>query len=101
MAFFGKTQDRFPHMDVTGKEGVGSLIWASLFSVTLRDECLKVHWFLSMENAREKIERWRKDYNEFRPHSSLGDLTPQQFLDKFSTRIKSQKTTLLAGPVFG
>jgi len=71
------------------------------FNGTFRDECLNVNWFLSMEDSREKIEKWRKDYNEFRPHSSLGDLTPQQFLDKFSTRIKGQKTPLLAGPVFG
>ena len=71
------------------------------FNGSFRDECLNVNWFLSMEDAREKIERWRKDYNEFRPHSSLGDLKPQQFLDKFSTRIKDQKTPLLAGPVFG
>ena len=71
------------------------------FNGTFRDECLNVNWFLSMEDAREKIERWRKDYNEFRPHSSHGDLTPQQFLDKFSTRIKDQKTPLLAGPVLG
>jgi len=71
------------------------------FNGTFRDECLNVNWFLSMDDAREKIEKWRKDYNEFRPHSSLRDLTPRQFVDKFSTRIKGQKTSLLAGPVFG
>ena len=70
------------------------------FNGTFRDECLNVNWFLSMEDAREKIEKWRKDYNEFRPHSSLGDLTPRQFVDKFSSRIQGQKTPLLAGPVF-
>jgi putative transposase len=41
------------------------------FNGTFRDECLNVNWFLSMEDAREKIEKWRGDYNEFRPHSSL------------------------------
>jgi len=51
--------------------------------------------------AKVIVEGWRKEYNRFRPHSSLGDLTPRQFVDKFSTRIKDQKTTLLAGPVFG
>ena len=71
------------------------------FNGTFRDECLNVNWFLSMEDAREKIEKWRKDYNEFRPHSSLGDLTPRQFVDKFSTRIKGQKNLLLAGTVLG
>jgi putative transposase len=71
------------------------------FNGTFRDECLNVNWFLSMEDAREKIEKWREDYNEFRPHSSLGDLTPRQFIDKFKSRLKSQKTSFLAGPVFG
>jgi len=49
------------------------------FNGSLRDECLNVHWFLSLSDAREKIERWRLDYNEFRPHSSLGNLTPSEF----------------------
>ena len=71
------------------------------FNGTFRDECLNVNWFLSMEDAREKIETWRRDYNEFRPHSSLGDLTPRQFIDKFESSLKSQKTSFLAGPVFG
>jgi len=55
------------------------------FNDTLRDECLNINWFLSMEDARGKIERWRVDYNEFRPHSSLGDLTPQQFAEQNTT----------------
>lgn len=49
------------------------------FNGSFRDECLNLHWFLSLEDAREKIERWRVDYNEYRPHSSLGDLTPSEF----------------------
>ena len=53
------------------------------FNGSSRDECLNVNWILSMEDAQEKIEKWRLDYNEFRPHSSLGDLTPQQFVDKY------------------
>ncbi|MGB7295935.1 MAG: integrase core domain-containing protein [Candidatus Aminicenantales bacterium] len=52
------------------------------FDGSFRDECLNVNWFLSMEDAQEKIEKWRKDYNEFRPNRSLGDLTPRQFVDK-------------------
>jgi hypothetical protein len=62
------------------------------FNGTFRDECLNVNWFLSMEDAREKIEKWRRDYNEFRPHSSLGDLTPGQFVDKYKSSLRSQKT---------
>jgi len=71
------------------------------FNGSFRDECLNVNWFLSMEDAREKVDKWRLDYNEFRPHSSLGDLTPRQFVDKYKISIRSQKTPLLAGSVFG
>ncbi len=49
------------------------------FNGSFRDECLNTHWFLSMEDARSKIETWRKDYNEFRPHSALGNKTPKEF----------------------
>jgi putative transposase len=49
------------------------------FIGSFRDECLNVNWFLSLDDAREKIEAWRVDYNEFRPHSSLGDRTPADF----------------------
>jgi putative transposase len=48
------------------------------FNGSLRDECLNTNWFLSMEDARAKIESWRREYNEFRPHSSLGERTPSQ-----------------------
>ena len=38
-------------------------------------------WFLSMEDAKEKIEEWREEYNTFRPHSCLGDLTPEMYIE--------------------
>ncbi|OEU68681.1 MAG: transposase [Desulfovibrio sp. S3730MH75] len=50
------------------------------FNGSFRDECLNTHWFLSIADARIKIEAWRKEYNEFRPHSSLGDQTPNDFI---------------------
>ena len=43
------------------------------FNGSFRDECLNVNWFQSLGEARAKIEIWRKEYNEFRPHSSLAD----------------------------
>lgn len=49
------------------------------FNGRLREECLNTHWFLSLEDARDKIEAWRQDYNESRPHTSLGYLTPLEF----------------------
>lgn len=52
------------------------------FNGRLRDECLNVMQFLSIEDARAKIEAWRIDYNAHRPHSSLGNLTPSEFAEK-------------------
>jgi putative transposase len=47
-----------------------------------RDECLNEHWFVTMTQARRIIETWRAEYNTERPHSSLGDLTPQEYADR-------------------
>ena len=49
------------------------------FNGRLRDECLNVHQFTSVADAQAKIEAWRLDYNQHRPHSSLGHLTPNEF----------------------
>ena len=49
------------------------------FNGKFRAECLDAHWFLSLDDARAKIEAWRRDYNESRPHTSLGWLTPNEF----------------------
>ena len=49
------------------------------FNGRLRDECLNVHQFTSLADAKAKIEAWRVDYNQCRPHSSLGHLTPNEF----------------------
>ncbi len=50
------------------------------FNGRLRDECLNVHQFTSMAEAQDIIEAWRFDYNQRRPHSSLGHLTPKEFV---------------------
>ena len=52
------------------------------FNGRLRDECLNVHRFLSLADARATIEAWRPDYNQHRPHSSLGHLTPNEFAEQ-------------------
>ena len=49
------------------------------FNGRLREECLNAHWFLSLEDARRKIEAWRAFYNEVRPHTALKWLTPSEF----------------------
>ena len=55
--------------------------FAESFIGRLRDECLNENWFMSLKHAREVIETWRLDYNEFRPHSSLAGLTPREFAE--------------------
>ena len=54
------------------------------FNGKFRDECLSVEWFRSREEARVLIEQWRRHYNEDRPHSSLGNLTPAAYATKIA-----------------
>ena len=49
------------------------------FNRSFRDECLNLHWFLSLEEAKEKIEAWRQEYNESRPHKALNNLSPSEY----------------------
>ena len=56
------------------------------FNGSFRDECLNVNWFLSIEDAREKIEAWRVKYNNRRPHSSLGNLDSQRLKEEYNKR---------------
>jgi putative transposase len=51
------------------------------FNGKLREECLRVSWFQNLFDARRKIAAWRKQYNEERPHSSLGYRTPKEFAE--------------------
>jgi putative transposase len=55
------------------------------FNGKMRDECLNEHWFGTLAEARQTIEAWRRDYNEVRPHSSLGNRTPQEFTARGAT----------------
>jgi len=50
------------------------------FNGKFRDECLSVNWFLDLDDARQKIEAWRQEYNELRPHYSLSQMTPMEFI---------------------
>ena len=51
------------------------------FNGRLRAECLNTHWFLTLSDAREKLESWRRDYNEVRPHGAIGNKPPAALLD--------------------
>lgn len=52
------------------------------FNGKLRDECLNEHWFVSLVEARHVTTAYRHHYNEERPHSALGQLTPRQFAQR-------------------
>jgi len=71
------------------------------FNGRFRDECLNENWFLSLEHAKSIIERWRVDYNNARPHSSLGYLTPEEFImrecEKISTGMPVEGELINAG----
>ena len=50
------------------------------FNGKFRDECLNTSWFETLDQARDEIQSWRTDYNEERPHSSLGNIPPAQYV---------------------
>ena len=52
------------------------------FNGRFRDECLNEHWFETLHQARTEIARWRRDYNEVRPHSSIGRIPPARFAEQ-------------------
>ncbi len=54
------------------------------FNGRLRDECLNVEVFFTLEDAQETLTRWQEDYNHLRPHSSLQDRTPAAFAADWS-----------------
>lgn len=81
MAVLGWAADRVGwHYIQPGKPVQNAFIES--FNSKLRDECLNEHVFASLVEARQIIEGWRHDYNYFRPHSSLGALTPREFADQ-------------------
>ncbi len=52
------------------------------FNARLRAECLNASWFLSVADARDRLEAWRREYNEERPHGALRNLTPRAFAEQ-------------------
>ena len=50
------------------------------FNGKFRDECLNEHWFVTLPEAQVVIEAWRREYNEERTHSTIGDVTPLEFI---------------------
>ena len=74
---------------------------AESFNGKFRDECLNLEWFRSRAEAKVIIETWRRHYNEVRPHSSLGYLTPNEFaarLPKAASRHATGQDAAVCGP---
>lgn len=63
------------------------------FNGSFRDECLNTHWFLSLDDAYEKINAWVSEYNNFRPHSSLNDQTPAEVVGQFKNTEEINSST--------
>ncbi len=54
------------------------------FNGSLRDECLNLHWFTTLDDAEEKLRAWRVEYNESRPHKALDDRTPREYAEELA-----------------
>ena len=52
------------------------------FNASVRMECLGQHWFMDLDDAVRKVEDWRREYNEVRPHSAIGDRPPIALIQK-------------------
>ena len=63
------------------------------FNGWCRDECLNVRWFETIDEAKAKIEAWRVEYNESRPHQALREMTPAEFALEFRTSEHRQEST--------
>jgi putative transposase len=56
------------------------------FNGTFRSECLDTNWFSNLEDARQLIEAWRREYNVSRPHRALANRTPEEFASHTAAR---------------
>lgn len=65
------------------------------FNGTFRYECLDAHWFSSLADARRTAEAWRREYNEVRPHGSLGRRTPAEFAATISVASRASGASAL------
>lgn len=73
------------HQISSGNDGTRLIIPDNAYIESLngkfRAECLNVHWFTSLDEMRRICEDWRRDYNEVRPHSAIGNKPPMSLMD--------------------
>lgn len=94
-AFIGKEVEKWAYdnnvtLDFSRRGKPTDNAFIESFNGSFRDECLNINWFLSVEDASKKIEAWREEYNNFRPHSSLGGMTPAEMVDMYKVKAKSK-----------
>lgn len=70
------------------------------FNGWFRDECLNLHWFTTLDDARDVIEKWRMDHTHFRLHSSLGGKPPVEFAEQSGLR-RTPSISVLIAPHIG
>ncbi len=94
--FSGRALDQWAHQNGVrlqfsrpGKPTDNAMI--ETFNAKVRAECLDQHWFESLEEAKQQLEAWRREYNEERPHSSLNNLTPAEFADAWQQQQQPKK----------
>ena len=69
------------------------------FNGRFRDECLNANVFVSLYDARQKIEAWRIDDNQHRPHGSLGNVTPREFAEQAAQTVLQEAPNFQYGMV--
>ena len=65
------------------------------FHGTFRAECLDAHWFMTLAEAKELLERWRREYKESRPHRALGERTPNEFARQIAANSLGRQSVML------
>ena len=86
--FISKDLDRWAYLnnvtlDFSRKGKPTDNSFCESFNGSFRNECLSINWFMSMDDAVEKIKNWRTEYNCFRQHSSINDMTPEEMVNKY------------------
>ena len=89
--FAGRTLDawayaRWVHLHFVDPGKPVQNAYIESFNGRLRGECLNEHWVMSLPAARSIVEAWRGDYNAARPHSALGNRTPEEFAERVARK---------------
>jgi putative transposase len=87
--FTGRDLDHFTHkngirLDFIRPGKPVENAFVESFNGKFRDECLNANWFVDLREAKVRIEEWREDYNCNRPHSALGNLSPNDYAARFA-----------------